>query len=133
MKKIICIFIMILTLPFAAIFAGRITEVGSQPALYSADEPVPELKFFPQKISRKDILVLIRSNNESYVTSLTYTVTAGTTVLTGSFEGKSKEMSAYIDLVTGLKGQNPEKINVVVMDNTGRIITNTDITLVQLQ
>jgi hypothetical protein len=97
------------------------------------EEPVSDLKFFPQKISRKDILVIIRSNNESYVTSLSYTITAGTAVLTGSFEGKSAEMSAYIDLATGLKGLNPEKINVVVKDNTGRTVTNTDITLVPLQ
>jgi hypothetical protein len=99
----------------------------------ATEEPVSELKFFPQKISRKDILVIIRSNNESYVTSLTYTITAGTAVLTGSFEGKAAEMTAYIDLVTGLKGLNPEKINVVIKDNTGRVIADTDIPLVALQ
>jgi hypothetical protein len=97
------------------------------------EEPVAELTFFPQKISRKDILVIIRSDNESYVTSLTYTITAGTAVLTGSFEGKSSEMSAFIDLATGLKGLNPAKINVVIKDNTGRVITDTDIPLVTLQ
>jgi hypothetical protein len=97
------------------------------------EEVVSELKFFPQKISRKDILLIIRSNNESYVTSLTYTITAGTTVLTGSFEGNTKKMTAYIDLVSGLKDLNPEKINVVIKDNIGRVITDTDIPLVVLQ
>jgi hypothetical protein len=120
-------------LPFAAKATGRIAEIGSKPTLFLADEPVPELKFFPQKISRKDIMVIIRSNNESYVTSMTYTITAGTAVLTGSFEGDATEMSAYIDLATGLKGLNPEKINVVITDNTGRTVTNTDIPLVPLQ
>jgi hypothetical protein len=96
-------------------------------------EPLAELKFFPQKISRKDILVISRSNNESYVTSLTYTITAETAVLTGSFEWDKTELIAYIDLVTGLKGLDPEKINVVVKDNTGRVIIDTDIPLVTLQ
>jgi hypothetical protein len=97
------------------------------------EEPIAELKFFPQKISRKDILVISRKNNESYVTSLTYTITAETAVLTGSFEGDAEEFKAYIDLVTGLKGLNPAKINVVIKDNTGRVITDTDIPLVVLQ
>jgi hypothetical protein len=133
MKKIICTFLIMLTLPFAAMATGKIAEIWTQPAVFQADEPIPELKFFPQKISRKDILVIIRSDNESYVTSLNYTITAGTAVLTGSFAGNSTEMSAYIDLATGLKDLNPEKINVVIMDNTGRTITDTDITLVPLQ
>jgi hypothetical protein len=133
MKKIICIFLVILTLPFAASATGRIAEIWTQPSVLQADEPVPELKFFPLKISRKDILVISRKNNEAYVTSLTYTITAETAVLTGSFEGNAKEMKAYIDLVTGLKGLNPATINVVIRDNTGRIITDTDIPLVTLQ
>jgi len=97
------------------------------------EEPISELKFFPLKISRKDILVISRKNNESYVNSLTYTITAETAVLTGSFEGTTKEMKAYVNLVTGLKGLNPAKINVVIKDNTGRVITDTDIPLVTLQ
>ena len=133
MKKIICIFLVILTLPFAASATGRIAEIWSQPAVFQADEPVPELKFFPLKISRKDILVISRKNNESNVTSLTYTITAETALLTGSFEGNAKEMKAYVDLATGLKGLNPAKINVVIKDNTGRIITDTDLPLVTLQ
>jgi hypothetical protein len=133
MKKIICTFLIILTLPIAAMADGRIAEILTQPAAFQADEPVPELKFFPLKISRKDILVISRKNNESSVTSLTYTITAETAVLTGSFEGKTEEFKAYIDLATGLKGLNPAKINVVIKDNTGRVITDTDIPLVVLQ
>jgi hypothetical protein len=133
MKKIIFIFLAILTLPFAASATARIAETGSIPAVFQADEPVPELKFFPQKISRKDILVISRKNNETDVTSLTYTITAETAVLTGSFEGNTAEFKAYIDLVTGLKGLNPSKINVVIKDNTGRVIADTDIPLVPLQ
>lgn len=132
MKKIICTFLIILTLPVAAMAAGSIVEILTQPAVFQ-DEPVPELKFFPLKISRKDILVISRKNNESYVTSLTYTITAETAVLTGAFEGTAKEMKAYVDLATGLKGLNPAKINVVIKDNTERVITDTDIPLVPLQ
>jgi|WetSurMetagenome_2_1015567.scaffolds.fasta_scaffold33675_2 hypothetical protein len=133
MKKIICTFLIILTLPIVAMADGSIAEILTQPAVFQADEPVPELKFFPLKISRKDILVISRKNNESSVTSLTYTITAETAVLTGSFAGDAKEMKAYIDLATGLKGLNPAKINVVIKDNTERVITDTDIPLVPLQ
>ena len=133
MKKIICTFLIILTLPIAAMAAGSTAAILTQTAVFQADEPVPELKFFPLKISRKDILVISRKNNESSVTSLTYTITAETAVLTGSFEGNAKEMKAYIDLATGLKGLNPAKINVVIKDNTGRVITDTDLPLVTLQ
>ncbi len=97
-------------------------------------EPIPSLIFFPQKISKKDILCIIRQKNESFVTGLTYKITAGTIELTGSFEGNKDEMKACVDLVTALKDiTTPEKINVVIRDNTGRIITNSDIPLVQLQ
>jgi hypothetical protein len=133
MKKIICIFLVILTLPFAAFTADNIAEIRTQSAVIKAADPVPELKFFPRKISAKDILIIIRYNNEAYVTSMNYTITAESVVLKGTFEGNSKEMDAYIDLSTGLKGLDPEKINVVVKDNTGRVIIDTDLPLVTLQ
>jgi hypothetical protein len=133
MKKIFCISLIILSMPIAAFAGDRITEIRTLPAEFQVEQVEPELKFFPMKISRKDILVISRSNNESNVTSLTYTITAETAVLTGSFEGNAKEMKAYVDLVTGLKGLNPVKINVVIMDNTGRVIADTDIPLVPVQ
>jgi hypothetical protein len=96
----------------------------------------PELSFFPQKISKKDILVITRTNNEFGVTALHYKITVGVDeiiIAQGDFEGSNTSMSAYIDLVTPLKGiATVDKINVVITDNKGRIVTNTDINLVQL-
>ncbi len=98
------------------------------------EEPVPSLIFFPKKISRKDILCIIRQKNESFVTGLTYKITAGTIEISGSFEGNKDEMRTCVDLVSALKDvSNLEKINIVIRDNTGRIITDSDIPLVQLQ
>ena len=93
----------------------------------------PELAFFPQKISKRDILIITRKNNESYVTGLYYTITAGDVTIEGEFEGNAAEMTAYIDLVTPLMDiSGLEIINVVITDNNARIITDTDITLIQL-
>jgi hypothetical protein len=93
----------------------------------------PELSFYPQKISKKDILIITRKNNESNVTNLYYTITAGTATINGEFEGTVDEMTAYIDLVTPLKDiTGLETINVVITDNNDRTITDTDITLIQL-
>jgi hypothetical protein len=93
----------------------------------------PELIFFPQKISKKDIFCVFRQNNESYVTKLNFTITAGTKTFTGTFEGTKKEMIAYIDLATNLKDiASLDKIHLVITDNIGRSITDTDIPLVQL-
>jgi hypothetical protein len=93
----------------------------------------PVLILFPQKISKKDIFCIFRQNNESYVTKLNYSITAGAKTINGTFEGAKKEMIAYIDLATNLKDvANLDKIHLVITDNIGRTITDTDITLVQL-
>jgi hypothetical protein len=93
----------------------------------------PELLFFPQKISKKDILVITRTNNEAGVTALHYVITAGDVTIEGDFEGSNASMSAYIDLVTPLKDvATLDKINVVITNNKGQRVTNTDIILVQL-
>jgi hypothetical protein len=93
----------------------------------------PELLFFPQKISKKDLLIITRENNEPSVTNLYYTITAGDIEITGELEGNADAMRAYIDLVTPLKDAGAlDKINVVITDNNDRIITNTDIYLIQL-
>lgn len=99
------------------------------------DVPIPAkpvLYFFPQKISKKDILVLIRKNNETRISSLSYSITAGEKTLTGDFSGPKDEMKAFINLLDELNGMSVNKINVVITDNTGRVITDTEIPLVQL-
>jgi hypothetical protein len=96
-------------------------------------EPVAELILFPQKVSQKDIFCIIRKANESYVSKLNYTITAGTKTLTGTFEGTKAELVAYIDLSTDLKDVTGiDKFHLVITDNTNRKITDTDVPLVQL-
>jgi hypothetical protein len=92
----------------------------------------PELFFYPQKISQKDIMIIKRTNNEEGVTTLYYKITAGTVEITGEFEGNADDMTAYIDLVTPLKDiTGVEKINVVITDNNNRTIIDSDISLIQ--
>jgi hypothetical protein len=94
---------------------------------------VPTLNFFPQKISQKDILCILRDNNESYVNKLSYTITAGSQTLTGDFEGSAIEMIAYVDFADLLKNVTGlEKIHVTITDNTGRTVADIDVPLVQL-
>jgi hypothetical protein len=97
-------------------------------------ELIPELYFFPQKISQKDILCIIRKNNETGVTKLSYTITAGTQKITGDFEGGKSDMRAFINLNASLKGiTGLDKISVVITDNNGRTISTTNLQLVQNQ
>lgn len=97
------------------------------------DMPVPDLVFFPSKISRRDLLTIIRSDNEPYVSAMDYTITAGNKILKGSFTGTNKTLTAYINLADELKDAgNPEKIHVQLKDNTGRIVSSNDLQLVPL-
>lgn len=97
-------------------------------------EPVvPVLTLFPSKVSVKDLMCIIRTDNESYVSALEYTITAGTKTLKGEFEGKQAEQIAYINLADELKDMGElEKIHLQIKDNTGRIIADNDIVIVQL-
>lgn len=104
--------------------------------IFAADiviPPPPALRFFPLKISQKDILGIIRTNNERGVNKLIYTITAGGKVVEGEFTGNMAEIKGFVNLVTELKGLTGlSKINVVVKDNNNRVLTNTDIPLVEL-
>ncbi|TRX21657.1 hypothetical protein [Flavobacterium franklandianum] len=92
--------------------------------------PPPEFSYFPLQISQKDFLGLIRKNNERGINKLTYTVTAGTKVITGVFSGNTAEIKGFINLVSELNGiPNLKEIHVVVKDNTNRTISDTVITL----
>lgn len=97
------------------------------------DIPIPDLVFFPSKISKKDILSIIRTDNEPYVSALNYTITAGSKILTGSFTGTNKTFTAYINLPDELKEVGTlDKIQIEIKDNTGRIVSKNDMPLVQL-
>ncbi len=89
--------------------------------------PPPEFMFFPRQLTKKDFLGIIRKNNEPGVNKLIYTVTAGTTVLTGEFMGGTAEIRGFINLVSELQNENVNQIHILVKDNTNRVITDTDI------
>lgn len=95
--------------------------------------PPPAFSFFPLKISIQDFLGIRRLNNERGVTSLLYTITAGDKIINGQFDGNMKEIKGFVDLVTPLKGMvDLESIHVLVKDNNGKIISESDIPLVKL-
>lgn len=97
------------------------------------DVPIPSLVFFPSKFSKKDIVVITRSDNEPGVTGMTYTISAGSKTITGSFEGTNATLTAYINLADELKDVSGlDKIHVELKDNTGRVVSKNDIPLVQL-
>jgi len=94
----------------------------------------PELILFPQKISARDILTIIRKNNEETVSELTYSVYAeGTRVAQGSFTGNSDEMKTHINLVSAL-ADYPDltSIDITIWDNNSRTVVNTTLSLVNL-
>ncbi|WP_053970369.1 hypothetical protein [Mangrovimonas sp. ST2L15] len=108
---------------------------GTSPNLVlNAAEYVPpppaEFRYFPMQISQKDIFGLIRVNNEQGVNALNYTITGGSTTLTGQFTGGVSEIKGFVDLATGLQNEaNLNQIHVVVTDNLGNTISDTIITL----
>ncbi len=95
--------------------------------------PPPVFSFFPLKISQKDILGMRRIYNERGVTTLHYIITAGSKEISGEFSGDKNEIKGFVDLVTELEGLTGlNSIHVVVTDNNDRLITETDIPLVEL-
>lgn len=94
--------------------------------------PPPVLTFFPRQISKKDLLGIIRTNNEPGVTKLVYTVTAGTKVFTGEFVGGKNEIKGFINLVTELQNSNVTKIHLLLKDNKDKVLSDIDIPLVTL-
>jgi hypothetical protein len=92
--------------------------------------PPPEFRFFPLQISQKDFLGMTRKNNESGVTKLIYTITAGSKIISGEFIGGVAEIKGFVNLVSELKGiENLNEIHVLVKDNKDKTISNTIIPL----
>jgi len=87
--------------------------------------PPPKFMFFPTQISKKDFLGIIRTNNETNVNKLTYTVTAGSKVITGEFSGTVSEIKGFVNLVSELNGVDVTEIHVVVKDNNDRVISDS--------
>lgn len=113
------------------------TDVGGKDFIIRAPgvpvPPDPVLYVFPKKFSQKDLFCIVRLNNEKNVTKLSYTVTAGDKTITGDFTGIKADLRAYVNLTKELAGAPAlDKIHIVVTDNNGRKVLDTDITLVQL-
>jgi len=95
-----------------------------------APEPLPpSLSFFPLKISRDDILIITRDNNDRGQ-RLSYTVTGGSKTLTGEMEGAMTRQRAFINIASEFKGMDISTIKVVINDQNERIIYEGDIPLV---
>ncbi len=93
----------------------------------------PVFTIFPQKFSKKDIIYLSRTNNETGVTSLSYTISAnGVADLTGNFKGTNAKFEVFIDLATWLKSVDSiSKIHLIIKDNKNNVLVESDINLVQ--
>lgn len=91
--------------------------------------PPPKFMFFPTQISKKDFLGIIRTNNETNVNKLIYTITAADHVITGEFSGGVSEIKGFVNLVTELQDVNVTEIHVLVKDNNGRVISDTNMPL----
>ncbi|TRZ46430.1 hypothetical protein DMZ48_00270 [Robertkochia solimangrovi] len=116
------------------LFVGKDWVVTSPDQVLFAAEyippPPPEFRFFPLRISQQDFLGMIRINNERGVTTLSYTITAGSKVITGEFNGGISEIKGFVDLVSELKGiSGLDEIHVLVKDNNDRVISDTTIPL----
>lgn len=109
-------------------WAGTIPDQVINAAEY-VPPPPPVFNFFPMQLSKKDFLGISRINNEPGIIKLIYTVTAGTTVLTGEFTGGVSEIKGFVNLVTPLKNVEATEIHVLVKDNTNRTISDTTIPL----
>lgn len=109
-------------------WAGTIPDQVINAAEY-VPPPPPVFNYFPMQLSKRDFLGIMRTNNEPGVIKLIYTVTAGTVTLNGEFTGGVSEIKGFVNLVSALQNVNPEQIHVRVVDNNGRVISDTDIPL----
>lgn len=95
--------------------------------------PDPVFYFFPQRFSQLDMLTLVRLNNEKR-SELTYTLTGGGKTVTGKMEGEDlKDLRAYINLFALFGSTSSvDKVSLVITNQNGNEIVNTDIPLVPL-
>lgn len=104
--------------------------------LYAADvepDPDPVFSYFPRQLSQLDFLTLIRTYDNG-VANLKYTITAGSTTLTGDFEGSRAKRTATINLFSGLQNEkNLTKLHVrITRQGSDSVVEELDIPLVSL-
>lgn len=91
----------------------------------------PHLYFFPMKISKNDVLIITRENNDRGQ-RLSYTITGGSKVLTGDLEGAMTRQRAFVNIVGEFGGMDIQKINMLIKDQNGKTIYSGDIPLVEV-
>ena len=91
----------------------------------------PHLYFFPMKISKNDLFIITRDNNDRGQ-RLSYTITGGSKVVTGNMEGAMTRQRAFINIAGEFGGMDIKKINMLIKDQNDRTIYSGDIPLVEV-
>jgi len=106
---------------------------GDGPTLKAAvavPYPDPTMSFFPQKFCALDILSLIRRYNGKTDGELTYIITAGSKIISGTMTGNRDKREATIDLQKELKGTDVSSIKVTITNINSVVVTETTLPLV---
>lgn len=101
-----------------------------QKAGSSAPYPDPVFTMFPTRITAKDILTLTRQYNESTAGELTYTITAGRKILTGTMPGVRDRRSAIVNLTDELEGIDASELKLIIRNSKDAVVVETTIPLV---
>ncbi len=85
-----------------------VTATGADFKLYAADvepDPDPVFSYFPRRLSQLDFITLTRIHDDG-VANLKYTITGGSTTLTGEFGGNRAQRTVTVNLFNGLQKEN---------------------------
>lgn len=102
--------------------------------ILAPDVPVPppaNLYFFPMKISKNDILVITRDNNNKGQ-KLSYEITGGSTVIEGELEGGMSRQRAFINIGKEFGKESLSKIDVVIKDQNEKVIYQGEMPLLKV-
>lgn len=92
-------------------------------------EPDPVFSYFPLRLSRLDFLTLNRRYDDG-IANLDYEITAGSTVLTGSFGGTRQLRTVTINLLDALQDEGDVNRLHVVITRNGNVVEERDIPLI---
>lgn len=112
------------------------TGTGDGPTLKAAAAapyPDPSFSYAPTKFCAEDILTLTRQYNGKTDGDLTYTITAGSKVITGALPGNRDKRTTVIDLKSELDGASSvSKIHLTITNSNGITVVDTELPLVPL-
>lgn len=112
-------------------FYHDVTDIGFESGvdLYFT-EPDAVFTVFPTRFSSKDIITLTREYNERSAGELSYKITAGSKVITGTMPGVRDKRQATVNLNKELEGMSVEQITIEVSKENGQTVVETTIPLV---